>query len=305
MKPRSIVTLVPLVLIACDVTPRTAPPAAEEHWQRQREQSSPALFNAALEIPAFADGFAARDNSSASSFKPGAATTNMVIRNATASIKVDSLEPAVAALRQVAAWVGGFIANTGIQTGEGQLRSATVEVKVPAARFDEALAGLKPIGTLEAANVHADDVGEEYVDITARMDNARRLERRLIDLLATRTGKLKDVLDVEQSLAQVREEIERYEGRLRYLQAHTAMSSLTVYVHEPLPVVGSAGTSVMGEAFRQAWRNFVTFLAVLVQSLGVIVPLGAIVTAAWFVTRRWRPTPAPVTTVRASSRAEA
>jgi hypothetical protein len=219
---------------------------------------------------------------------PMPTVTNMVIRNATASIKVDSLEPAVAALRALAARVGGFVANTGVQTGEGQLRSATIEVKIPATRFDEALAGLKPIGKLESANVEADDVGEEYVDVTARMDNSRRLERRLIDLLATRTGKLKDVLDVEQSLARVREEIERYEGRLRYLRAHTAMSTLTVYVHEPVPVVGSAGTSVMGEAFKQAWRNFVTFLAVFVQSLGVLIPIGVLAAAAWFATRRWR-----------------
>jgi len=214
--------------------------------------------------------------------------TNMVIRTATASVKVDSLETAVAAVRELAAHVGGFIANTEIQTGEGQLRSATIEVKVPAARFDEALGGLKPIGKLESANVETEDVGEEFVDVTARMENAHRLERRLIDLLATRTGKLKDVLDVEQSLARVREEIERYEGRLRYLRTHTAMSTLTVYVHEPLPVVGSAGTSVMGEAFKQAWRNFVTFLALFVQSLGVIVPIGVLAAAGWFGVQRWR-----------------
>jgi phage-related minor tail protein len=150
------------------------------------------------------------------------------------------------------------------------------------------MTGLKPIGELESSKTQADDVGEEFVDVTARMENTHRLERRLIDLLATRTGKLKDVLDVEQSLARVREEIERYEGRLRYLKAHTAMSTLTVYVHEPVPIVGSVGASVMGEAFQQAWRNFVTFLALFVQSLGVIVPIGALAAAVWFATRRWR-----------------
>jgi len=82
------------------------------------------------------------------------------------------------------------------------------------------------------------------------------------------------------------------------------MSTLTVYVHEPLPVVGEAGTSVMGEALRQAWRNFVTLLAVFISALGIVIPLGAIAGAAWFVLRRWRPVPAPVTTVRASSPGE-
>jgi hypothetical protein len=215
-------------------------------------------------------------------------TATMVIRTATARIEVDSLEAAVAGVRQVAARVGGFIANAQMQTGAGQLRAATLDVKVPAARFDEALSGLTPIGRLESVDVQAADVGEEYVDVTARMENARRLERRLIELLATRTGKLKDVLDVEQSLARVREEIERYEGRLRYLKAHTATSTLTVTVHEPMPVVGVAGTSVMGEAFKQSWRNFVGFLAVLVQALGVVLPLGVLAGAGWLVVRRWR-----------------
>ncbi len=212
----------------------------------------------------------------------------MVIRTANVSIEVDSLEPAIAQVRELAAQFGGYIANTDIATGKHQLRNATLEVKIPAARFDASLAGLSPIGNLESVSVEAEDVGEQFVDATARMENARRLERRLIDLLAARTGKLKDVLDVEQTLARVREEIERYEGRLRYLRAHTAMSTLSIYVHEPIPIVASAGQSVMGEAFKQAWRNFVALAALAVQSLGVVLPLGVVAIVVWVVTRRVR-----------------
>ena len=289
MKRRSLLAVTPLFLLACgDPAARVvADSTSAAHGYLFRGAAS------AERRPTF--GYAAgRPAASVSpvvtsvDVLPMPTEANMVIRTATASVKVDSLEPAVTAVREVAARVGGFVANTELQTGEGQLRSATIEVKVPATRFDEALAGLKPIGKLESANVETEDVGEEYVDVTARMDNAHRLERRLIDLLATRTGKLKDVLDVEQSLARVREEIERYEGRLRYLQAHTAMSTLTVTVHEPVPVVGTAGTSVMGEALRQSWRNFVALVALLVQSLGVVLPLGALAAAGWVVTRRGR-----------------
>jgi hypothetical protein len=161
-------------------------------------------------------------------------------------------------------------------------------VKIPADRFDDGLGGLAAIGKLESVNVTAEDVGEEVTDVTARMANARRLESRLIDLLATRTGKLKDVLDVEQELARVREEIERYEGRLRYLKSHAALSTLTIYVHEPVPVVGHAGSSVIGEAFKQAWRNFVGLLALCIRSLGVIIPLGILALSAWFAVQHRR-----------------
>jgi len=84
------------------------------------------------------------------------------------------------------------------------------------------------------------------------------------------------------------EEIERHEGRMRYLQAHTAMSTLSVTVHEPFPVVGTAGKSVMGEAFTQAWRNFVVLLAFVVQSLGVVLPMAVVAIAGWMVTKRVR-----------------
>ena len=302
MKRRSLLSFVSLALLACgDPATRMAADSATTNSD-YLFRSSASAGSVPRRIGYDAAGRPARAMLSevvvtgVADALPMPTEANMVIRTATASVKVESLEPAVAAVRELAVRVGGFVANTDVQTGEGQLRSATIELKVPATRFDEALSGLTPIGKLESANVETEDVGEEYVDVTARMDNAHRLERRLIDLLATRTGKLKDVLDVEQSLARVREEIERYEGRLRYLKAHTAMSTLTVTVHEPLPVVGSAGRSVMGEAFRGAWRNFVTFLAVFVQALGIIIPLGAIAGAVWFVVRARE---------RASSRAAA
>ena len=220
--------------------------------------------------------------------RPADVTPAMIIRAGQANIEVDSLEPAVTLVRKLAHQLGGYVANTAMQTGRGQLRSATLEVKIPAARFDEALGGLAPIGKLESVNVSAEDVGEEFTDATARMANARRLENRLIELIATRTGKLKDVLDVEQELARVREEIERYEGRLRYLRAHAALNTLTICVHEPVPVVGHPGSSVVAEAFKQAWRNFVDLVAWCIRSLGVVVPLGAVATLGWLAVRRWR-----------------
>ena len=223
---------------------------------------------------------------------PADVSANMIIRTAEASIQVDSLEPAIARVRVLAQQVGGYVANSDITSGKNEQRSATLELKIPAQRFDESLGGLAPIGKLESVSVEAQDVGEEFVDVTARVDNARRLEQRLIDLLASKTGKLKDVLDVEQALAHVREDIERYEGRVRYLKAHTAVSTLSVTVHEPAPVVGEVGHSVMGDAFAQAWRNFVGLLSLVVQSLGVVLPLGLIAIGVWMVLRRWRQRPA-------------
>ena len=293
MRRRSLILLAAAVLVSC--TSEAPAPTDYALFSRggQREQTN----RTARSRPALGySGVAQSQVSDVNSSTPPlpAMPTNMIIRTATASIEVDSLQPAIVRVRLLATRLGGYVASSGIETGKNQLRQADIELKIPAARFDEALSGLTPIGKLESVNVDAEDVGEEFVDVNARMDNARRLEQRLIELLATRTGKLKDVLDVEQSLARVREEIERYEGRIRYLKAHTAMSTLSVTVHEPLPVVGTAGRSVMGEAFTQAWRNFVVLVSLTVQALGVILPVAVVAGGAWFVMRRRRTLTAPI-----------
>ena len=274
-----------LALVGCTPDAEISHRANLQKYDEVRVEGAPAGF--ALTAAAV-ETRAAERSGDLIKIRPTPEASSLVIRNGQTSIEVHSLERAVAQVRLLAGRVGGYVANTTMQTGRGQLRAATLEVKIPADRFDDGLGGLSVLGKLESVNVNAEDVGEEFTDVTARMTNARRLETRLIDLLATRTGKLKDVLDVEHELARVREEIERYEGRLRYLRAHAVLSTLTIYVHEPVPVVGRAGSSVIGEAFKQAWRNFVALVAACIRGLGIVIPLGVLATVGWLSLRRWQ-----------------
>ena len=214
---------------------------------------------------------------------------SMIIRNGEVSVQVDSLEQAITAVRALAASLGGYVGNVSTNTGQREIRTASLEMKVPAARFDEAISGMTPLGKVEHSSATAQDVGEEFVDVTARVDNAKRLERRLVELLASRTGKLDDVLSVERELARVREEIERYEGRIRYLSAHVATSTIVATVHEKAPIVATQpGTNPLRQAVVNMWRNFVFFLAWSIEALGILIPVGAIALGALIVRRRWK-----------------
>ena len=213
----------------------------------------------------------------------------MLIRTGDASVEVDSLEAGVAAVQALVARVGGHVGNTGYSGGRGQMREAYLQLRIPAQRFEEVQTALGDIGTVEYFNVSVQDVGEEYVDMTARLENGQRLERRLVELLATRTGKLEDVLAVERELARVRERIETAEGRLRYLRNQVALSTLTVRLHEPAPIIGgSGGSGMLVESFRSAWRNFVRFVAAFIASAGVWIPLVIIGAGVVSGVRWWR-----------------
>jgi hypothetical protein len=280
---------------------RTEGAAALEMRQRMQEKNANQVMSGVPETDLSASvGYGAGEEGSRtppqtpspSSVRQGttdtAAVPSMLIRTGNAQIEVDSLEIAMQQVRDLAQRLGGYIANTSLASGRDQIRSAMLEMKIPAARWTQALEGIKPIGKVEALNEFSEDVGEEYVDVTARVQNAKRLEARLIELLANRTGRLSDVLAVERELARVRQEIERYEGRLRFLRTRAAMSTLQVTVHEAFPVVSARGESgVLGDAFKQAWRNFVGFIAAIIALTGLLIPLAVLGVVAWLVVRRW------------------
>jgi len=223
---------------------------------------------------------------SAAAFDPA---SRLIVRTGQASIEVDSLGSSMAELRRIVQRVGGFVADASIQSGRNQIRSATLEVKVPAARFDELTEGLHPLGRLQFVNVGAEDVSEEFVDLTARVENGRRLEDRLVELLRTRTGKLQDVLSVERELARIREEIERMEGRIRFLKTSAQLSTLSINLFEPPPLVAShPGYSVISEAFKAAWRNFVGVMAGAIASLGFVAPVVVLGWGGLVLAKRYR-----------------
>ncbi|HWA15656.1 MAG TPA: DUF4349 domain-containing protein, partial [Gemmatimonadales bacterium] len=75
-----------------------------------------------------------------------------------------------------------------------------------------------------------------------------------------------------------------------YLRTRAAVSTLTLHIHEPAPIVGDQGSwGVLLSAARQAWRNFVALLAATIASLGVLLPVGLVlVGTVVMVKRTWR-----------------
>jgi len=281
------------LLVACDRTQthREKPEVRQEAASAGKAASPVSLGQldrstvSPREIPGDAQA-AANQWSHPVGFEPG---SRLIVRAGQASIEVDSLVPSIGSLRRIVQRVGGFVADASVQSGPNQLRSATLELKVPASRFDELTESLEPLGRLQFVNVGAEDVSEEFVDLTARVANGHRLEERLIELLRTRTGKLQDVLSVERELARVREEIVRMEGRVRFLKASAQLSTLSVNLFEPPPLVAShPGRSVIGEALKTAWRNFVGVMAGAIASLGFVLPVLIFGWGALVVAKRYR-----------------
>ena len=263
---------------AIDTASAAAAPAPGLMDQRGEAMAARAMVDAAppSEV-AIARPAAKNDALAFGSPMPSDPSGAMLIRNGQASVEVAHLNDAMTKVRQTASQLGGFVANMNLVGGKDEHRSAQIELRIPSAQFDAAVVALGTLGKVESVSASVQDAGDEYVDLGARAANARHMEARLVEMLARRTGKLSEVLTVEQELRRVREEIERYDARLKWLERKAALSSLQVTLHEPVSVLDQRGPSPIAEAFAEAWRRAVGVLAWCIASLGVIVPLGLLV----------------------------
>ena len=127
---------------------------------------------------------------------------------------------------------GGYIAQFREDRPSGSIRGGKWTARVPQEKFDAFLDAVCSLGIAGHREVQSDDVTEEYVDINARLKNKQALESRLLELVAKRTDAIHDVVALENELARVREEIERMQGRLRYLTDRVALTTVEIAAYE-------------------------------------------------------------------------
>jgi hypothetical protein len=145
-------------------------------------------------------------------------------------------------------------------------------------------------------SVDSQDVTEEFYDVEARIRNKKKQEERLLALLDTAAGELKDVLDIERELARVREEIERVEGRLRVLKDLTSLTTVNLRVREVKGYVPEE-SATYATRVRRGFQASISALSATAQAvsialvaflpwLAVLLVLALILRLVWRVARR-------------------
>jgi hypothetical protein len=158
--------------------------------------------------------------------------TQMIEKTASLSLTVKDLDAVRSAVEGVLKQHNGFFAELNTTGTSDAGRSLTASLRVPASELDATLAELRKQGRIEDEKQGGEEVSQQYVDLNARLDNARQTEKRLTELLTKRTAKLKDVLDVEREIAESREEIERMEAQQRNTNNLVHYASIDLRVRE-------------------------------------------------------------------------
>jgi hypothetical protein len=219
-----------------------------------------------------AGGLSAKD----ADVSAGERVTPRLIRTGNIAVVVDNFEPFQ---RELDVWLreaGGHVADASLSHADGSVGWGSLTLRVPSENLDALVGWTEERVQVESLSLQTSDVTAEWVDVESRIDNGRREEARLHDLLEDQTGSLADVLAVERELARVRGEIESSEGRMRVMADQVGMSTLTVQVQVRTPYAALLAPS-FGDEAAAVFGNSVSALVATVRGAALI----AVAAAPW------------------------
>lgn len=182
----------------------------------------------------------------------------------------------------------GYVGQLSV-TGSGNNRVFEATLRIPSDKLDAVMADLKKLGRVESEQQNAEEVTREYVDLDARLVNARNAEKRLTDLLQNRAGRLTDVLDVEKEIQRVREQIETMTAEEKALVNRVSFATLNVSVREEskAQLVPDSMLNRLINAARSGYRNMLENVMAMVMLVLTAGPSLLLWIALLFLPLRW------------------
>lgn len=168
---------------------------------------------------------------------PAAPADLLIIKNGTLTLQVAGIDEALTGATNQITALGGYTSGSD-RSGDGDTAQASVTFRIPAARWEEALAGLRDIGLkVLTERSTSDDVTDQVVDLGARIRNLEATEVAVQGIM-DRAVDIDDVLKVQAQLTSIRSEIEQLTAQRSNLESKAAFSTLTVvFSLKPTPVI--------------------------------------------------------------------
>lgn len=221
----------------------------------------------------------------------------MIARTVSLTIVAKDFGVARTSLDGILAKHHGYAASLSASTEQNSARSLQASLRVPAAELGAAMAELKSLGRVQNESQNCEEVTQQHADLVARLNNSRKTEARLQDILRNRTGKISDVLAVEQEIARVRGEIEQMGAERTGLEHRVDFATLELNLSEeykaqlgtPVPSISTHFHNATVKGLRSALETVVS-IALFFAEVGpsMVIWLIVILPVGWFFWRRWR-----------------
>jgi hypothetical protein len=203
------------------------------------------------------------------------AAERKIIRNADITIEVPSTTDAQHQVTSIAETHGGFVVTSEAKQRESndpaqRMLDIKLVVRVPSNQFGRAFDEIKKLaGNTPSEQVTSQDVTEDFIDLEARIKTQKALEVQFLEIMR-QAHKIADALEVQRQIAEVRTEIEKLEGRKRFLENRSSLSTINVNIQTPKPVITVTQTG-FGHSLREAVSDSVSLAADMVLAFARFV----------------------------------
>lgn len=209
-----------------------------------------------------------------------------LIKKGYLTIEVENYKESRKKIKDLVIKNGGYLGNES-ETNETYRISNELTIRIPAGSFDQMMEGLMAEGIkTDSKRIEVQDVGEEYADLTARIEAKKAVEKRYLEIL-NKANKISDILEVEEKLRVIREETEAAQGRVKYLESQVSMSTINLSLYKTLdthytPPSGPGFFARIWKGLVEGWESVLSFIV----GVSYLWPLWLVVIIVWFWFRK-------------------
>ena len=208
------------------------------------------------------------------------------LKNGYLTIEVENYNESRKKIKNLVLKSGGYLGNE-TETNETYRISNELTIRIPASTFDQMMEGLMAEGIkTDSKRIEVQDVGEEYADLTARIEAKKAVEKRYLEIL-NKANKISDILEVEEKLRVIREETEAAQGRVKYLESQVSMSTINLSLYKTLdthytPPSGPGFFTRIWKGLVEGWESVLSFIV----GVSYLWPLWLVIIIFWFWFRK-------------------
>ncbi|MBR9682505.1 MAG: DUF4349 domain-containing protein [Candidatus Aenigmarchaeota archaeon] len=207
-------------------------------------------------------------------------TDRIIVHSADVDIEVVDADQALSSLTDIAIKYNGYASGSSIRRGRNY-KSGYITLRVSKDNFQNAIDDISALGFVDHKSISADDVTEEFMDLSTRLSTYKATEQRYLELLDKATN-VEELLMVEEQLGDIRYKIERIEGRFNYLQGKVDLSTIRIDFYEPEKMIPEIDFNEMvSDTVRNSIDGFFGSIQFIIVLLSSLAPWSVVVYIVW------------------------
>lgn len=223
-----------------------------------------------------------------------------LIRTITIDAETEDLTTLTEELNARITELGGYVESKNLRNGSSYsgyvTRTLSMTVRIPLEKADAFVNRVSEKSNIVSSTEAVDDVTLKYVDTESHVKALETEQERLLALLE-KAETLKDILTLEDKLAEVRYQLERYASQLRnldnqvtYATIHLTVTEVKEYtpIIEEEPTVWEKISEGFGRSISDIWEGLTNLFIWIVVNSPYLLILGGIGAVVYIKCFRWR-----------------